>query len=845
MAGVRIADTLSRFGSGKYPLVIAADIDLSDGTNLQEYLDDLLLKIVQADWEQADTTAIDYIKNKPIIPVLTDLIDDETESDETTYSSNKIKALINAIEAGIKFEIVEELPSEDIDTHTIYLVPREEEENDNNGYDEYLYINDKWELIGSTYIDLSNYYTKSDVDGLLANKQDSLSQQQMFVLNSGITSEKVSTYDGYATTKVDKVQGKGLSTNDFTDEDKTKLDNAISTLPIASEVRLGTVKIGDNLVIDENGTLSAVNTGVTSYSPLSDKPSINNVELDGNKTLNDLGIDIPTATSDLINDSNFVSDSNYVHTDNNFTNTLKDKLNNIVANIIDDINSSLSTTYSSSKIDALINSIVGGMDIEIVQELPSSGEEHTIYLVPKQDASTGDVYNEYIYVDSEWELIGNTQIDLSDYYTKQEVDSALNGKVDKVSGKGLSTEDYSSAEKTKLGNIESGAEVNVINNIKLNGTSQTITNKEVDLRVQELPSGGATGQSLVKSSASDYDVEWANTENVQLSEMPTASVEYVDKIYQYVGETSQNYINGKYYKCVLVEEHLCWRYYQSGYAEVKVWTIGKPFPIVLYSDSACTSVRNYSSASYKSDSQMSIQFPGESWGRDYNRYSSSDYNVYAWQQVNVGANIKVNGIAQQFSNGSYDIPVPTKTSDLDNDSDYVTLDDFLIDNQVSENTTYSSSKIESLVGDFDNLTNRPLESEPIDIEDLDLPMPAKPTEYPILFDETGAEYKVGLYKRASDGKVKPIYRKYTSVDFEPTSMNYYAEYVDLNVGISNIEQIVNAIGLTGSSTYGTIPIGAGKLSTDGHITLRMLNVIWRYSGIIIEYTKTSDEWKEV
>ena len=36
--------------------------------------------------------------------------------------------------------------------------------------------------------------------------------------------------------------------------------------------------------------------------------------------------------------------------------------------------------------------------------------------------------------------------------------TALNNKVDKVEGKGLSTEDYSTAEKTKLGTIESGAQ---------------------------------------------------------------------------------------------------------------------------------------------------------------------------------------------------------------------------------------------------------------------------------------------------------------------------------------------------------------------------------------------------
>lgn len=40
---------------------------------------------------------------------------------------------------------------------------------------------------------------------------------------------------------------------------------------------------------------------------------------------------VPTKTSDLTNDSNFVSDANYVHTDNNFTTTLKNKLNGIAA----------------------------------------------------------------------------------------------------------------------------------------------------------------------------------------------------------------------------------------------------------------------------------------------------------------------------------------------------------------------------------------------------------------------------------------------------------------------------------------------------------------------------------
>lgn len=43
------------------------------------------------------------------------------------------------------------------------------------------------------------------------------------------------------------------------------------------------------------------------------------------------GLTIPTKTSDLTNDSNFVSDASYVHTDNNFTSTLKNKLDAIAS----------------------------------------------------------------------------------------------------------------------------------------------------------------------------------------------------------------------------------------------------------------------------------------------------------------------------------------------------------------------------------------------------------------------------------------------------------------------------------------------------------------------------------
>ena len=73
-------------------------------------------------------------------------------------------------------------------------------------------------------------------------------------------------------------------------------------LPIATTYSLGVVKIGQNLSITPEGVLSALAPTSYNYELLFNKPKINNVELIGNKSLSDLGIDIPTKTSELLND---------------------------------------------------------------------------------------------------------------------------------------------------------------------------------------------------------------------------------------------------------------------------------------------------------------------------------------------------------------------------------------------------------------------------------------------------------------------------------------------------------------------------------------------------------------
>ena len=68
---------------------------------------------------------------------------------------------------------------------------------------------------------------------------------------------------------------------------------------------------------------------------------------------------------------------------------------------------------------------------------------------------------------------------IADYAKTADVNAELAKKVDKVDGSRLMT----NAEGTKLAGIAEGAQVNVIEKIKVNGVEQTITDKAVDIKV--------------------------------------------------------------------------------------------------------------------------------------------------------------------------------------------------------------------------------------------------------------------------------------------------------------------------------------------------------------------------
>lgn len=99
---------------------------------------------------------------------------------------------------------------------------------------------------------------------------------------------------------------------------------------------------------------------------------------------------------------------------------------------------------------------------------------------------------------------------ITDAYTKSAVNTELDKKVDKETGKQLSTNDYTTAEKTKLTGIATGAEVNKIDAVKVNGTALGITDKAVNIDLSNYATKSTTLAGYGITNA--YTKDEVNTE---------------------------------------------------------------------------------------------------------------------------------------------------------------------------------------------------------------------------------------------------------------------------------------------------------------------------------------------
>ena len=95
---------------------------------------------------------------------------------------NLIETVQALSSAGLTREIVNSLPTENIKTNVIYMLRNSQQSGDL--YDEYMYINNAWEPIGTSATEMDNYYTKAETNSLPA-------------IASGITASKVTGYDSH------------------------------------------------------------------------------------------------------------------------------------------------------------------------------------------------------------------------------------------------------------------------------------------------------------------------------------------------------------------------------------------------------------------------------------------------------------------------------------------------------------------------------------------------------------------------------------------------------------------------------------------------------------------------
>lgn len=231
----------------------------------------------------------------------------------------------------------------------------------------------------------------------------------------------------------------------------------------------------------------------------------------------------------------------------------KEETDNLVDNAVGTISNDLQIEEEARQnadvnLQNQIDSIVASSDVvDIVgtyQELLNYdtthlGDNDIIKVLDDSTHNNATSYYRWKKTQSTWQYIGSE----GPYYTKSETDTLLNGKVNVVEGKGLSTNDFTDTDKTKLNGIESGAQVNKLESIKVNGSTQPITNKSVDISVPNKTSQISNDSGYIKNDVNNLTNYYTKTQ-IDTTLNSYATKTYVDDI---VGDINNaiDLINGE------------------------------------------------------------------------------------------------------------------------------------------------------------------------------------------------------------------------------------------------------------------------------------------------------------
>lgn len=198
-----------------------------------------------------------------------------------------------------------------------------------------------------------------------------------------------------------------------------------------------------------------------------------------------------------------------------------------------------STIYTKTETDTAISTAISnlGTIFRIMGKKTSAAE------LPTTGNNVGDVwfvgatgegvntFEEFVWTaDEEWESLGKPEMDMSVYYTKTEVNGLLDDKVDKVTGKGLSTEDFTTTYKGMLDTVDSTPTENSTNFVQSGGVYTSL-----DGKVDKISGKGLSTEDFTTAYKGMLDtVDAAPTENstnfVQSGGVYTSLDGKVDKV---------------------------------------------------------------------------------------------------------------------------------------------------------------------------------------------------------------------------------------------------------------------------------------------------------------------------
>ena len=96
----------------------------------------------------------------------------------------------------------------------------------------------------------------------------------------------------------------------------------------------------------------------------------------------------------------------------------------VLAGEIDALETSLTNVYTKTETDSAIATAIAEVEHlsrEIVETLPENANKNVIYMVLRGGGTGQDIYNEYMYINGAWEIIGDTSVDLTDYAKTEDI----------------------------------------------------------------------------------------------------------------------------------------------------------------------------------------------------------------------------------------------------------------------------------------------------------------------------------------------------------------------------------------------------------------------------------------